>query len=220
MKRVGMILSGCGVMDGSEIHEATLSILYLDKEEATLSFFAPDKQQRDVIDHFGQNPMEEKRNVLKESARIARGNIKPLSEINLDELDAIVLPGGFGAAKNLCSYAVDGPDCTIDQEVSETIQKALEKVKVIGCMCIAPVLVARALKDTGARPKLTIGTDEKTMQHLKQLGAEPVQATVFEAVTDEKNKIVSTPAYMLGSRISDVAEGIEKMAKKVMELCG
>ena len=220
MKNVGVILSGCGVFDGSEIHEATLAILYLDQAGANIQFFAPDKAQHHVVDHLAQAPMEEFRNVLKESARIARGNIKPLSEINLDELDAVIFPGGLGAAKNLCSYAFDGTSCSIDPDAEKAIQSALEKKKVIGCICIAPVLVARALKDTGARPKLTIGNDESTMQHLRQLNAEPVEAAVFEAVVDEKNRIVSTPAYMLGQRISEVAAGIEKLVERVISLCG
>jgi len=217
MKKVAVILAGCGVKDGSEIHEATLAILFLDRAGAEISFFAPDKNQRDVIDHLSLSPADETRNVLAESARIARGDIKPLSEINLDALDAIVFPGGFGAAKNLCSYAVDGPACSIDPKVEEIIQKAVEKGKATGCICIAPVLVARALRDTGANPRLTIGNDETTMQHLRELNAEPVPATVLEAVVDQKNKIVSTPAYMLAQSISELASGVEKLVEELFK---
>jgi len=218
MKNIGVILSGCGVFDGSEIHEATLTILYLDQAGAQIQFFAPDVEQLHVIDHLEQKPANEKRNVLKESARIARGSIAPLSEINIDALDAIVFPGGFGAAKNLCTYATDGTNCQVNPLVEQAIKKAHEKEKAIGAICIAPVLVARALKDTGANPKLTVGTDEATMGHLKELNADPVPALVNEAVVDERNKIVSTPAYMLGTRISEVASGIEKLVERLLSL--
>jgi len=220
MKNVGMILSGCGVFDGSEIHEACLTLLYLDQMGAQVYIFAPDKSQRDVIDHFEKKPGEGIRSVLRESARIARGNIKALSEINLEALDAVIFPGGFGVVKNLCSYALAGVACEVDKEVLQVIRKAHAMGKVIGCICIAPVLVACALKDTGAHPRLTIGTDEPTMEHLRKFNAEPVPAFVNEAVVDQKNRIVSTPAYMLGTRISEVAIGIEKLVERVLALCG
>jgi enhancing lycopene biosynthesis protein 2 len=224
MKKVGVILAGCGVMDGSEIHEATLTIYFLDKSGVEISFFAPDKDQMDVVDHCeskplcGSKPLDEKRNVLKESARIARGVISPLSEIDIDSLDAIILPGGFGAAKNLTSFAVDGSSCDIDPDVAKVIKSAVEKKKAVGSLCIAPVVVARALKGSGIKPKLTIGTDEGVMQKLKEMDAIPIAASVSEIVVDEENKLVSTPAYMLGKSISEIAVGIEKLVKKILSL--
>ncbi|UCD16967.1 MAG: isoprenoid biosynthesis glyoxalase ElbB [Candidatus Zixiibacteriota bacterium] len=219
MKKVGVILAGCGVYDGSEIHEAVLTLLYLDRAGAEIHCFAPDKDQMHVVNHATGQPAEgEKRNTLVESARIARGEIKPLSQLNLDNLDAIIFPGGFGAAKNLCSFAVDGDRCDIDPEVAAVIQDAAARKKVVGAICISPVVVARALRDSGKKPELTIGTDKATGDALAVLKAKPVSATVSEIVVDKENKIVTTPAYMLGSRITEVAAGIENLVRKVVEM--
>ena len=218
MKKVAIILTGCGYLDGAEIHEATCTLLYLDKQGANMSYFAPDKTQMDVVNHNESKPMSESRNVLIESARISRGEVKPLSELDMSNFDALILPGGFGAAKNLCSFAVDGPGCTIEPDVEKAIKSAHEQKKVIGAICIAPVVVARALKDTAANPTLTVGTDKGTMDALKALNANTEEAQVTEIVVDEKNRIVTTPAYMLGPSIAKVAEGIEKLVKKVLEM--
>ena len=219
MKKVGVVLAGCGVYDGSEIHEAVLTLLYLDQAGAEIHCFAPDKEQMHVVNHLTGQPAEgEKRNVLTESARIARGEIKPLSEMKLDQLDAVIFPGGFGAAKNLCTFAVDGPACDIDPDVIGLIGDALAKKKTVGAICISPVVVARALKDSGENPELTIGQDQGTNEALTALKAKPVNARVDEIVVDEKHKIVTTPAYMLGPRIADVAAGIEKLVRKVVEI--
>jgi enhancing lycopene biosynthesis protein 2 len=220
MSKVAVVLSGCGVNDGSEIHEATLTLLYLDQAKAEIHSFAPDKNQADVVNHVKGEGTSETRNVMVESARISRGEIRPLSELKVDEFDAVVFPGGFGAAKNLCTFAANGPDCSIDPEVQRVIVEANEKRKVIGAICIAPVVVARALKDSGVKPKLTIGTDQATSEALAKLNAQPVKAQVHEAVVDEANRIVSTPAYMLGPRISDVASGIQKFVGEVIRLSG
>ncbi len=219
MTRVGVVLSGCGVFDGAEIHESVLTMLYLEKGGAEISCFAPDKPQFHVIDHAAQQPVEgESRNVLVESARIARGHISKLSSLNIDRFDAVVFPGGFGAAKNLCTYAVDGAHCDIDPEVARVIKEAHARGKVIGALCIAPVVVARALKEEGVKPVLTIGSDAATAGDLRSMGAENQPASVSEIAVDERNKIVSTPAYMLGPSVSDVAQGIEKLCAKVLEM--
>jgi enhancing lycopene biosynthesis protein 2 len=219
MKKVAVILAGCGVFDGSEIYEGTLTLLYLDQNDAQVTCFAPQKKQYHVIDHTKGEPVEgESRDVYTEAARLARGNIKPLSELKVDDFDAVVFPGGFGAAKNLCTFAFDGPDCEIDSEVERVIKETLENKKVLGTICISPATVARALKDSGKNPKLTVGTDQGTMDALKAMNAEPVAREVSEIAVDEDNKIVSTPAYMLGQRISEVAVGIEKLVKKVIEM--
>jgi enhancing lycopene biosynthesis protein 2 len=219
MKKVGVILSGCGVFDGSEIHEAVMTLLYLDRAGAQVSCFAPDKAQMHVVNHLTQQPAEkESRNVLVESARIARGEIKPLSELNLDELDAVIFPGGFGAAKNLCTFAVDGPSCTVDEEVAGTIKKALEKNKVVGAICIAPVIIAKALEDTGKQPQLTIGVDQGTSDALAAMKAKPISKQVTGVAVDATNKIVTTPAYMMATRISEVADGIKNLVDEVMRI--
>lgn len=219
MRKVAVVLSGCGVFDGSEIHEAVLTLYFLNKAEAEVKCFAPDKAQLHVIDHITQAPQNgPDRNVLIESARIARGEIKDLSNLNISEFDAVIFPGGLGAAKNLCTFGVDGTSCEIDPIVASVIQATLQAKKVLGAICIAPVLVAIALKDTDAHPKLTIGTDEGTKASLAELGAQPVDAQVNEIVVDETNKIVSTPAYMLANSISEAAEGIEKLVKEVLEM--
>jgi len=219
MKKVAVILAGSGVYDGSEIHEATLALLYLDQAGAQVKCFAPDKDQMHVINHTkGEPAAGETRNVLVESARIARGEIDSVSNLKLSDFDAVVFPGGFGAAKNLCDFAVKGTDCEIDAEIGKLVRDAAEAGKVIGTMCISPVLIACALKDTGRNPKLTIGTDEGTMGALKAFNAEPIKAQVDEIVVDEANRIISTPAYMLGQSIKEIAVGIEKLVKKVVEL--
>lgn len=219
MKNVGVVLSGCGVFDGAEIHEAVLTLLYLDNMGANVQCFAPDMDQLHVVNHYTQQVAGgEKRNVLVESARIARGKIKPLSEIDLDGLDAIIFPGGFGAAKNLCSFAVEGANCSANPEAAKVIQEAHAKGKVIGAICISPVLVARSFKDTDIKPRVTIGTDKDVSGAICSFNADAVSAEADEVIVDEKNKIVTTPAYMLGKSISEVARGIEKLVSEVIKL--
>ncbi len=218
-KRVALILSGSGVYDGSEIHEATLMLLYLDRANLEVACFAPDMNQAHVINHArGEPDPAGIRNILEESARIARGNIAPLASLNISDFDAIVLPGGFGAAKNLCRFAFDGADCTIDETVSAVINEAAKHKKVIGAICIAPVVVARALKDSGLKPRLTIGTDPGTMDALKILNAEPEPQPATGVTVDETNRIISSPAYMLASSISELAIGIEAFTGELLRL--
>ncbi len=221
MARVAVVLSGCGVFDGSEIHEAVLTLLYLDKAGAEVRCFAPDKPQLHVVNHLTGQPVEEEiRNVLVESARIARGEIQPLSELKMEAFDAVVFPGGFGAAKNLCTFASEGDRCEIDPDVCRVIQDAVKRDKVVGAICISPALVARALKDTGAKPIVTIGTDAATAGAIRAMGAENEPHSVSEIAVDIKNKIVTTPAYMLGPGIASISTGIEKLVGKVLELIG
>lgn len=219
MTRVAVVLSGCGVFDGSEIHEAVLTLLYLDKAGATVECFAPDKPQLHVVNHLTQEEAAgESRNVLVESARIARGEVKPLAQLKMDDFDSIVLPGGFGAAKNLCSYAFDGDSCDNDPDLTRALRDAHAKGKVIGAMCIAPVPVACAFSGTDVKPTLTIGSDAATAGSLRAKGAENEPKSVTEITVDEANKIVTTPAYMLGPTIAPVSEGIEKLVAKVLEM--
>ena len=216
MKKIGVILSGCGVYDGSEIHEAVLTLLALDRAGAEAVCFAPDIEQHHVIDHRTGKEMAETRNVLTESARICRGAIGDLAEININTLDGLILPGGFGAAKNLCDYAFKGVECEVNEHVAAAVRSFHQADKPVGFLCIAPVIAAKLLGPEGV--KVTIGNDKQTASDIEAMGASHVPATVDEAVISPGTKIVTTPAYMLGPGISDIAKGIETLVGKVLEL--
>ena len=214
--KVGVILSGCGFQDGAEIHESVLSLLALDRAGAAVSCFAPDVPQAQVVNHLTGEAAEETRNVLVESARIARGEIEDVAKCRVDELDAVVLPGGFGAALNLCTFATEGPEASVHPEVARVVREAHAAGKPIGAICIAPGLIARVLG--GSAPALTIGNDAGTAGAIEACGATHKECPVDEFVVDEANKIVTTPAYMLGPTIRHVAAGIEKCVSEVLRL--
>lgn len=216
-KKVGVILSGCGVNDGAEIHEAVLTMTALDRAGAEIICLAPDKDQADVIDHSTGKPSAEKRNVLKEAARIARGKIQDVARVTADQLDAVVLPGGFGAAKNLCTFAKDGADAKVDPGVAKLLKEMHAKKKPIGALCIAPAILAK-LFGPDYKVELTIGTDAGTAAALSKMGARHKNAKVSEVVVDAANRIVTTPCYMLATRISEVADGADKLVHKLLEL--
>ena len=219
MKKVGVVLSGCGVYDGAEIHESTLTLYFLDQSGAQILCMAPDIAQMHVIDHAkGQPTTGEKRNVLAEAARIARGEIRDMREVKAADLDALIFPGGFGAAKNLCDFAVKGVDCAVDAQVERLIREMHTAKKPIGFICIAPVLAAKVLGSFS--PRLTVGCDKDTVAALEKLGARHVVCRVDEVETDTDQKIVTTPAYMLGPSIAHVAKGIEKLVHMVLKLAG
>ena len=219
-KRIGVILSGCGVYDGSEIHEAVITLLAIDRAGAEAVCMAPDIPQMHVINHLAGQPAEgESRNVLVESARIARGNIKNLADVTAADFDALILPGGFGAAKNLCDFAVNGPDCTVNPEVARVLKETVAAKKPLAAICIAPALLAKVLGPINS-PALTIGTDKGTAAALTKMGAKHVSCPVRETVIDQENKIVSTPAYMLAGRISEAADGIEKTVQTLIGMIG
>ncbi len=219
MAHVGVILSGCGVMDGSEIHEAVCTLLALDQAGATYRCLAPDADQMHVVDHHKGQPAEgESRNILVESARIARGEIDPLGAVNVRDFDAFIFPGGFGAAKNLCTFAVDGPDCTVNPDVARVVKDAHAAGKPLAFVCIAPVIAAKVLGSTGT--KLTIGTDAGTAEAINTMGGSHVECPVREAVTDEQNKIISTPAYMTAQSVSEVYEGVTKTVEGLLKMAG
>ena len=214
--RVGVVLSGCGFQDGGEIHESVLTLLALDRAEAEIHCFAPDVDQTKVVNHLTGEASEETRNVLVESARIARGEIKPLSEANADELDALVIPGGFGAALNLSDFAVNGPQGTVDPALSKLLSDMHAQKKPIGAICIAPATVALALGSEG--PTVTIGNDAGTAQAIEACGASHQNCPVDDFVVDRERKIVTTPAYMLGPSIRHVAAGIERCVAEVLSM--
>lgn len=216
MKKIGVVLSGCGVYDGSEIHEAVCTLLAIDRQGCEAVCMAPDIKVP-VTDHLTGQTTGEQRNVLTESARIARGKIRDIKEVTATELDAVVFPGGFGAAKNLCDFALKGSAATVNPEVVRLLQEMTAAGKPVGAICIAPALIAASLGKQCA-PTLTIGSDAGTAAEINKTGATHQSCPVTEFVIDRKNKLVTTPAYMLAGRISEVADGIEKCVAEVIKL--
>lgn len=215
-KQVAVILSGCGVQDGSEIYETTLTLLRLDQLGLGYRCFAPDIAQYHVIDHRSGEEMEgESRRVLVEAARLARGDIQALNELDADEFDAVILPGGFGAAKNLSSFAVDGAEMWVLDELKEALEGFHEARKPIGLMCISPVMVPRLL---GPGIAVTIGQDPGVSGALSAMGGLHRTCGVEDIVVDFEHRVVTTPAYMLATRISEAATGIFKLVDRVDEL--
>jgi len=192
--------------------------LALDQAGAKIICCAPAGVKLDVVDHVAKKPAGGTRDVLAESARIARGDIRPLSDIKAKDIDALIFPGGFGAAKNLCTFATEGADCKVNSEVETLVSDMLEMKKPIGAICIAPALLARIVGRKHIPAKLTIGTDAKTAAVINQMGASHCDCVVTEMVADEKHKIVSTPAYMLGRGPAEVFAGIKKCVDKVLAL--
>jgi enhancing lycopene biosynthesis protein 2 len=217
-KKVAVLLSGCGFLDGAEIHEAVLTLLALDQRGVSYTCCAPNMPQADVVDHLSRKPGHGQRNVLHESARIARGQIKDLGTISAADFDALMLPGGFGAAKNLCDFATRGPECTVEPEVERVVGEFMNAGKPIGAICIAPALIARLAGKLGVKVKLTIGDDASTAKAITAMGCLHENRPVTEVAVDADSKIVSTPAYMLGPGPAAVYEGIRKCVEKVLQM--
>ena len=215
-KRVGVLLSGCGVFDGCEIHEAVLTLLALDRKGAEIVCTAPDMNQLHVVNHLTTEEMNETRNVLIESARIARGKIVDLKNLSAREIDALIIPGGFGAAKNLSNFAVKGPQADVHPQVQRILDEMISSGKPIGAICIAPATLTRALSQYG--PEVTIGTEVGTSAAIQSMGGKHFMCQVDQIHVDSRYKIVTTPAYMLGQRISEVATGIEKLVDQVLKM--
>lgn len=224
--RVALVLSGCGVYDGTEIHEASAILVHLSRGGAEVQIFAPDVPQMHVIDHTKGQPSEsESRNILTESARIARGKITNLAQLSAANHDAAIFPGGFGAAKNLSTFAVDGKDCKVNKEVERVLKEFHGASKPIGLCCIAPVLAAKVIKGV----EVTVGHEQEeggkwpyagTAEAIKALGAKHCVKGVTEAHVDQKNKVVTTPAFMCETALHHIHDGIGAMVKKVLELTG
>jgi len=214
MKKIAVLLSGCGVFDGAEIHEATLSLLAISRQGASYEIFAPDINQYHVINHITGEEMDETRNVLVESARIARGKIKDLKEFNPSSFDGLLLPGGFGAAKNLSTWAFEGANATVLPEVEKAITGMVALRKPVGALCISPVILAKIL----GKVHLTIGDDEGTIDAIESLGSIHVQTTHGEVVVDPDFNLVTTPCYMLDATISQVAEGANNVVDAMIKL--
>lgn len=218
MSKIGVLLSGCGVFDGAEIHEAVITLLALDRAGAEIICMAPDVDQYHVINHFTQEVTDEKRNVLVESARIARGEIRNLKDVRASDIDGLIIPGGFGAARNLSDFAIKGPDAPVNPEVQRLLDELVSANKPVGALCIAPVILTKAL--SGKKPEVTIGNDQGTAAVIESMGGAHKVCAVDMIHVDENNNLVTTPAYMLGPGIKDVAAGIEKVVAKVVELAG
>ncbi len=216
MKRIGVLLAGCGYLDGAEVHEAVLTLLALDEAGVEAVCMAPDIPQRKVVNHLTGEEMDESRNVLIESARIARGQIQAISDVDPDTLDALILPGGFGAALNLSDFALSGANQQIDATVAHMVTTVHEAGKPIGAICIAPAIIAKLIPGV----KLTIGNDSGTANALESMGATHQDCVVTEIIVDEEKRVVSSPAYMLGPWVKDVAAGIRSCVKAVVAQIG
>ena len=212
MKKFAVVLSGCGVFDGAEIHEAAMTLLAIAQQGATYEIFAPDINQHHVINHITGKEMPEKRNVLVESARIARGKIKPLSQFSATDFDAIIFPGGFGAAKNLSTVAFHGPDATVNPDVEKAVKAMHAAGKPIGALCIAPAVIAKILGNV----EVTIGNDPGTAQAIEKMGGKHVKTSHGEVTVDRKNKVFTTPCYMLDATIVQIYEGASNIVREVL----
>ena len=218
MSKIGVLLSGCGAKDGSEIHESVLTVLALDRAGVKVSILAPNTNQYHVVDHLSNNELQQSRNILSESARIARGNILPIEDINNSDLDALIFPGGTGMAKNIFNYAIKGSDFTIIKSVELLTQHMIINNKPLGAICIAPVMVAKVLQNMGRSGKLTGGFDEKISSDIESMGVSIEKVNAKSIVVDYKNKIVSTPAYVEAKSIKEVNEGIIKLVHQLLKM--
>lgn len=207
MKKFALILSGCGVYDGTEIHEAVSTMIAIKKAGADYQAFAPDRVQYHVVNHLTGEVMEEQRNILVESARLMRGDVRSIAEFHPEDFDGVIFPGGFGAAKNLCDYAFKGADCEVAPEIENVIKDTVAAGKPIAAECIAPVIMASVLQ--GAT--VTIGSDEDTAKHISQMGGHHIVAEHNGVIYDPQYKLYTTPCYMTARNILEVYESAEAL---------
>jgi len=213
-KKIAIVLAGCGVFDGAEIQEAVLSMYAIARQGSHYQVYAPDILQHHVINHITGQEMNEKRNVMVEAARIARGKIKPLSEFDASGVDGLLFPGGFGVAKNLCDWAFKGPDMNVIPEIQHCILDMLNAQKPIAALCIAPVLLAKIVRNV----ELTLGKDKNDADAIESMGATHHFTTHGEVIIDQKHKILTTPCYMLDATIDQIGTGAENIVKAMLEL--
>lgn len=221
--KVAVVLSGCGVFDGSEIHESSATLVHLSRGGAQISMFAPDTEQMHTINHSKGQPQAQNRNVLEESARIARGKVDPLSKLAAENFDAVIFPGGFGAAKNLCTFAVDGTNMSVNSDVERVLKDFHGRNKPIGLCCIAPVLAAKVFPGC----EVTVGNDAEeggrwpyagTVEAVKAMGAKHVVKDVCDSHSDTKNKIVTSPAFMCEASFHEIFDSVGKMVEGVLKM--
>jgi enhancing lycopene biosynthesis protein 2 len=218
--KTAIVLSGCGVKDGTEIHEAVLTMLHLDRHGLQFVCAAPDADQAQVVNHVADRVCAgEGRNMLAESARIARGDIIPLDRLKAVDIDALIFPGGFGAARNLCTFADEGPHCSVRPDVEQLIMDMVQAGKPLGALCIAPVLLARVMGGRAMPVELTIGNDQGVAGAIAAMGARHAECPVDRAVTDTKYRVVTSPAYMLASGIHDVYKSTGALVDAMMTVC-
>lgn len=216
MVKVGVVIGGCGHQDGSEIHESVIAMLSLEEAGAEVMCLSIDKPQAKVINHVERKPVSETRNLMVEASRMARGKIRSVRTVGPTELDALVIPGGFGVAMNFCNFAEKGPAMTVDKDLESLLRAMHEAGKPIGAICIAPVILAKVFGSVKVR--LTVGNDAETAAKIKEMGAIHVDCRVSDCVIDEKNLLVTTPAYMLAKGIKELHSGIRKLAIEVVKL--
>lgn len=216
MKKIAVVLSGCGHLDGAEIHESVLTLLAISQAGVEWQCLAPNRDQYHVLNHANQTPMKETRNIMVEAARIARGNIKALDQANIEDYDAVIFPGGFGAAKNLFDFALKGDaSYQVQADVLAFAQKIIASGKPSGFICIAPMMIPH-IYPKGV--KMTIGNDAQTAQAAIANGAKHLDTALDGICLDEQHKVVTTPAYMLGQNIAEVNQGIQKLVKAVIAM--
>lgn len=216
--KIAVILAGCGFKDGSEIREAVLALTGISEAGATFECFAPDKEL-DEIDHLTMKPTGKKRSILHEAARIARGDVKSLREASAKNFDGLVMPGGFGAAKNLCTFAFEGASCKVDPDVERFVDEFIAEKKPIGAICIAPAIVAKIFQKYGGA-KLTIGAESDASKAIEAMGSRHIASRVNDIVIDADRHLVTTAAYMYGdASLKDIAEGIRKLTSQVVAFC-
>ena len=219
MNKIGVVLSGSGHQDGSEIHEAVFTLLALSKTDVEVIMMAPDMDQFHVINHLnGKEETSESRNILVESARIARGNIVDVASVSGSQLDALIFPGGTGMAKNIFDYHMAGINCTVISDVQRLVVEILEAGKPLGAICIAPVMVAKILEYLGRTGTVTGGCNIEINNDIKAMGINTIEVGAEEIVIDEENKIITTPAYVEAESMSEAFTGIEKLVNKVLEM--
>jgi enhancing lycopene biosynthesis protein 2 len=224
--KIGVLLSGNGVYDGSEIHEAVLTLLAIDEAGAEWICLAPNYNQHHVINHTTGEEMPETRNILVEAARIARGNIKDIDGFDIGEIDALVLPGGFGAAKNFSKWAFEGAEGEINPAIKSFLLKFIDADKPIASLCVSPVVLAKALEGSGKTPKLTLGTDadpspyDITASHegIATLGAQTATKSIHEILVDEENKIITAPCYMMEASVKQIRNNVKMAVDKLIEM--
>ncbi len=216
--KVGVVLSGCGVLDGSEIHEAVSVLIALDRRGAQIICMAPPGEQAATINHLTKKPQSPPRRMLEEAARIARGRIRDMASVSGQELDALIFPGGFGAARNLCTFANDGASCQVNPHVRRLLLEMVEAGKPVGLACIAPVIAARVLGEAGRKPRVSIGADRTTADAIRAMKAEHVDVGPTDICVDEANRLVTTPCYMNDVGPWTVYQGADKMVERVLQM--
>ena len=210
--KTAILLSGSGVFDGSEIHESVMAMLALSQNKLEYICTAPDINQHHVINHINGEEINQQRNILQESARIARGKIVSLSKLNLENISSLVIVGGFGAAKNLSDWAFKGTEGSVIEDVKNLILNFIENEKPIVSLCISPVLIAKSTEGTEFHPKLTLGSAKEKSEYniqatndaIESIGSTAKNKCKSEICVDEKLKIISAPCYMMDADIEDI----------------